>query len=161
MFLMSPFWILVHLTISSERLGAGQKWTYFYLYVILDIFSRYVVGWMVTHREQAALAKRLIAETCKKQHIEQGQLTIHADRGSSMKSKAVAHLLADRGVTKTHSRLYVSNDNPYMDHVVPLVRGGRSIKNNIVPACKECNNRKKYLLPMEWEYYLNGRKNGR
>ena len=95
------------------KLKGPVKWTYFYLYVILDIFSRYVVGWMVAHREQAALAKRLIAETCKKQHIEEGQLTIHADRGSSMKSKAVANLLADLGVTKTHSRPYVSNDNPY------------------------------------------------
>ncbi len=97
------------------KLKGPVKWTYFYLYVILDIFSRYVVGWMVAHREQAALAKRLIAETCKKQHIEEGQLTIHADRGSSMKSKAVANLLADLGVTKTHSRPYVSNDNPYSE----------------------------------------------
>jgi putative transposase len=97
------------------KLKGPVKWTYFYLYVILDIFSRYVVGWMVAYREQAALAKRLIAETCKKQHIEEGQLTIHADRGSSMKSKAVAHLLADLGVTKTHSRPYVSNDNPYSE----------------------------------------------
>lgn len=97
------------------KLKGPVKWTYFYLYVILDIFSRYVVGWMVAHREQAVLAKRLIAETCKKQLIEEGQLTIHADRGSSMKSKAVAHLLADLGVTKTHSRPYVSNDNPYSE----------------------------------------------
>jgi putative transposase len=83
--------------------------------VILDIFSRYVVGWMVTHRESAALAKRLIQETCEKQRIPQGQLTIHADRGSSMKSKVVAHLLADLGITKTHNRPHVSNDNPYSE----------------------------------------------
>ena len=69
-----------------------MKWTYFYLYVILDIFSRYVVGWMIAHREQAALAKRLIDETCHKQNISSGQLIIHANRGSSMTSKAVAHL---------------------------------------------------------------------
>ena len=97
------------------KLKGPVKWTYFYLYVILDIFSRYVVGWMVAHREQDALAKRLIEETCQKQHIHEGQLIIHADRGSSMKSKAVAHMLSDLGVTKTHSRPHVSNDNPYSE----------------------------------------------
>ncbi len=97
------------------KLKGPQKWTYYYLYVILDIFSRYVVGWMVAHREAAALAKRLIRETCEKQNISEGQLVIHADRGSSMRSKAVAHLLADLGVTKTHSRPHVSNDNPYSE----------------------------------------------
>ena len=97
------------------KLKGAVKWTYFYLYVILDIFSRYVVGWMVAHREQDALAKRLIEETCQKQRIQEGQLIIHADRGSSMKSKAVAHLLSDLGITKTHSRPHVSNDNPYSE----------------------------------------------
>ena len=97
------------------KLKGPAKWTYFYLYVILDIFSRYVVGWMLAHREQKALAKRLIAETCMKQDIEPNQLTLHADRGPSMKSKVVAHLLSDLGVTKTHSRPHVSNDNPYSE----------------------------------------------
>ena len=97
------------------KLKGPQKWTYFHLYVILDIFSRYVVGWMVAHRESATLAKRLIQETCKKQQISEGQLTLHADRGSSMKSKLVANLLADLGVTKTHNRPHVSNDNPYSE----------------------------------------------
>jgi putative transposase len=91
------------------------KWTYFYLYVILDVFSRYVVGWMVAHQETAALAKRLIEETCRKQEIVAQQLTLHADRGSSMKSKPVALLLSDLGVTKTHSRPHVSNDNPFSE----------------------------------------------
>ncbi len=91
------------------------KWTYFYLYVILDVFSRYVVGWMVAHQETAALAKRLIEETCRKQEIVPEQLTLHADRGCSMKSKPVALLLSDLGVTKTHSRPHVSNDNPYSE----------------------------------------------
>jgi putative transposase len=77
------------------KLKGPAKWTYFYLYVILDIFSRYVVGWMVAHREIKSLAKRLIDESCKKQKIPPGQLTVHADRGSSMKSKVVAQLLAD------------------------------------------------------------------
>ena len=88
---------------------------FYYLYVILDIFSRYVVGWMVAHREHNALAKRLIEQSCIKQDIEPGQLTVHADRGPSMKSKVVAHLLGDLGVTKTHSRPHVSNDNPYSE----------------------------------------------
>ena len=97
------------------KLKGPVKWTYFYLYVILDIFSRYVVGWMIAHCERAALAKRLIKDSCAKQNIEPEQLTLHADRGSSMKSKAVAHLLGDLGVTKTHSRPQVSNDNPYSE----------------------------------------------
>ncbi len=97
------------------KLKGPAKWTYFYLYVIMDIFSRYIVGWMVAHREQQSLAKRLIEETCIKQNIGPGQLTIHADRGSSMKSKVVAQLMADLGITKTHSRPHVSNDNPYSE----------------------------------------------
>ena len=97
------------------KLLGPAKWTYFYLYVILDIFSRYAVGWMVAHRESAALAQRLISQTCDQQGILPGQLTIHADRGSSMKSKPVALLLADLGVTKTHSRPHVSNDNPFSE----------------------------------------------
>lgn len=97
------------------KLKGPAKWTYFHLYVILDIFSRYVVGWMVAHREQAVLAERLINDTCEKQRIQPDQLALHADRGSSMKSKTVAYLLADLGVTKTHSRPHVSNDNPFSE----------------------------------------------
>jgi len=97
------------------KLKGPVKWTYFYLYVILDIFSRLVVGWMLAHRESAELAKCLIRESCEKQGIQPGQLILHADRGSSMKSKPVAFLLADLGVTKTHSRPHVSNDNPFSE----------------------------------------------
>jgi len=97
------------------KLLGSTKWTYFYLYVILDIFSRYVVGWMVAHQESAQFAQRLIQQTLERQHIEPGKLTLHADRGSSMTSKLVAFLLAELGVTKTHSRPYVSNDNPYSE----------------------------------------------
>jgi putative transposase len=97
------------------KLRGPVKWSYYYLYVILDIFSRYVVGWMIAYRESAALAKRLIAETCEKENIQPGQLKLHADRGPSMKSKTVAFLLADLGVTKSHSRPYVSDDNPYSE----------------------------------------------
>jgi putative transposase len=97
------------------KLLGPAKWTYFYLYVILDVFSRYVVGWLVADREGKELARQLIAETCEKQHIHPGELTLHADRGSSMKSKQVAFLLADLGVTKTHSRPHVSDDNPFSE----------------------------------------------
>jgi putative transposase len=97
------------------KLLGPAKWSYFHLYVILDVFSRFVVGWMVANRESAALAERLIADTCERQKIVKGELTIHADRGSSMRSKPVALLLADLGVTKTHSRPHVSNDNPFSE----------------------------------------------
>ena len=97
------------------KLRGPAKWTYYYLYVILDIFSRYVVGWMVATRESAALAEVLIRQTCAKQGIAADQLTIHADRGSSMTSKPVAFLLADLGVTQSHSRPHVSDDNPFSE----------------------------------------------
>lgn len=97
------------------KLLGPAKWTYFYLYVILDIFSRYVTGWMVAHAERAALAERLIEEAWAKEAIEPGELTLHADRGPAMTSKPVAFLLADLGVTKTHSRPYTSADNPFSE----------------------------------------------
>jgi putative transposase len=97
------------------KLMGPVKWNYFYLYVILDIFSRYVVGWLVSDRESASLAQNLIEQTCRKQSIIPGQLIIHADRGSSMTSKPVAFLLADLGITKTHSRPHTSNDNPFSE----------------------------------------------
>ena len=97
------------------KLHGPAKWTYYYLYAIIDVFSRYVVGWMVAHRETAALAQKLIEETCQRQRVLPGQLTIHADRGTSMTSKPVALLLSDLGVTKSHSRPHVSNDNPFSE----------------------------------------------
>ena len=97
------------------KLKGPATWSWYHLYVLLDVFSRYVVGWMVARRESAVLAERLIATSCARQGIDRGQLTLHADRGSSMTSKPVAFLLADLGVTKTHSRPHVSNDNPYSE----------------------------------------------
>lgn len=97
------------------KLKGPKKWTYYYLYKIMDVYTRYVVGWMVAYRESAELAEELIAESCFKQQIQRDQLTLHADRGSSMKSNLVGQLLADLGVTKTHSRPHVSNDNPYSE----------------------------------------------
>jgi putative transposase len=97
------------------KLLGPEKWTYFYLYVLLDIFSRYVVGWLVAEKESAALAKRLIAESCARQNVEPGQLIIHADRGSPMRSKTLAQTMAALGVTKSHSRPHVSDDNPFSE----------------------------------------------
>ena len=97
------------------KLRTDSKWTYHYLYVIIDVYSRYVVGWMVAPKENALLAEQFIAETCYKEGIVRDQLTIHADRGSAMKSKTVSQLMADLGVTKTHSRPHVSNDNPFSE----------------------------------------------
>jgi len=97
------------------KLLGPQKWTYFYLYSIIDIFSRYVPGWMLARAENAELAEALLAETIMKQNVGRHQLNIHADRGSPMMAKPVAILLADLGVTKSHSRPHVSNDNPYIE----------------------------------------------
>ena len=102
-------------TWDITKLKGPKTWNSYHLYVMLDIFSRYVVGWMVAQRESADLAQRLIRETCDKERIDEGQLTIHADRGSPMKAKCTAQLLADLGVTKSHSRPYVSNDNPFSE----------------------------------------------
>lgn len=97
------------------QLKGPVKWHYFHLYAILDVFSRYVVGWLVAQRESAKLAETLIAETCAKQRIQPAQLTLHSDRGSPMKSKLVTQLLVDLGIIKSHSRPHVSDDNPYSE----------------------------------------------
>jgi putative transposase len=97
------------------KLAGPAKWSWYHLYVILDIFSRYAVGWMVAAREAAVLAERLLADTIASQQVAADQLTVHADRGTSMTSKPVALLLSDLGVTKSHSRPKVSNDNPYSE----------------------------------------------
>ena len=102
-------------TWDITKLLGPKKWQYLHLYVILDVFSRYVVGWMVAERESAVLAERLIAETIGKEGVDTDRLTLHADRGTSMRSKRVAQLLADLGVTKTHSRPYTSTDNPFSE----------------------------------------------
>ncbi|MDA0782440.1 MAG: IS3 family transposase [Proteobacteria bacterium] len=97
------------------KLKSDTKWNYYYLYVIMDIFSRYVTGWMVEERETAVLAKDFLQQTIDKYEINPDQLTVHADRGSSMKSKTVAQMLSDLNVMKSHNRPYVSNDNPYSE----------------------------------------------
>jgi putative transposase len=97
------------------KLRGPAKWHYYYLYTMLDIYSRYAVGWLLAEQESADLAQQLIEISCEKQQIAPGQLTLHADRGAPMTAKAVAQLLDDLGVTKTHSRPYTSNDNPFSE----------------------------------------------
>jgi len=97
------------------KLKGPVKWVYFSLYVMLDLFSRYVVGWLLAHHESAGLAARLVGETCAKQNIGEGELTIHADRGSPMTSKTLGEKLDELGIAKSHSRPRVSNDNPFSE----------------------------------------------
>jgi putative transposase len=97
------------------KLRGPVRWTYYYLYVMLDVFSRYVVGWMVAERESAELAQELTMAACANQQIEAGQLTIHADRGSPMIAKSMTMLMSDLGVNPSHSRPHVSDDNPYSE----------------------------------------------
>jgi putative transposase len=97
------------------KLKGPVKWTYYYLYVIIDIYSRHVVGWIIAPRESAELARHLIETTCERQGVSNSDLIIHSDRGTSMTSKTVALLLADLGITKSHNRPHVSNDNPYSE----------------------------------------------
>lgn len=97
------------------KLKGPVKWSWYYLYVLLDVFSRYVVGWLVADREATALAKVLIATSCERQGIARDQLTVHADRGAVMTSKPVALLFGDLGITQSHSRPSVANDNPYSE----------------------------------------------
>ena len=100
---------------THPKLKSDRKWTYFYLYVILDIYSRYVVGWMVADCESKELAKQLIQETALKQGVLPDQLTLHSDNGPSMKSHTLSALLDNLGITKTHNRPYTSDDNPFSE----------------------------------------------
>ncbi len=97
------------------KLRGPVTWTYYYLYVMLDVYSRYVVGWLLADRESAALAQELTAAAYARQQIEPGQLTIHADRGGPMIAKSMALLMSDLGVNKSHSRPHVSDDNPFSE----------------------------------------------
>jgi putative transposase len=97
------------------KLRGPATWQYYYLYVILDVFSRYVVGWLVADHESADWAERLMAESCRKQGIARDQLTLHADRGAAMTAKSLAQCLADLGVTQSHSRPYTPDDNPFSE----------------------------------------------
>lgn len=124
-----------------SKMKGPVKWSHYYLYVILDIYSRYAVGWMIATRESGALAKKLIKETCSRQGIDPDQLTIHSDRGSPMKSKTVARLLCELGVAKSFNRPHVSNDNPYSESQFKTLKGHHSLParfDNINDARVHC-----------------------
>jgi putative transposase len=108
------------------KLRGSQPGSWYNLYVVLDIFSRMIVGWLIAEREDASLAERLIADACTREGIEPQQLTVHADRGAPMTSKLVAELLLDLGVTRSHSRPSVSNDNPYSEAQFKTMKYGPS-----------------------------------
>ena len=138
------------------KLLGPQKWTYYYLYVIIDIYSRYIVGWMAANSENAVLAQKFIQYTCKKQNIQPGQLTIHADRGSSMTSKSVSFLLADLGVTKTHSRPHVSDDNPFSESQFKTMKYRPEFPTkfgSIEDARAFCKN---FFNWYNWQHYHSG-----
>lgn len=97
------------------KLKTTVKWTYVYLYVVLDVYSRYVVGWMLSTRESAALARELVEQTARREAVPKDQLTLHADRGAPMRSKTLAELLVDLGIEASFSRPQQSNDNPYSE----------------------------------------------
>jgi putative transposase len=97
------------------KLRAPEKWTYYYLYVVLDVFSRYVVAWMLAHRESGELATRMFEQAAEQHRIEPGQLTVHSDRGSAPTAKTLAQLYADLGVERSLSRPHVSDDNPFSE----------------------------------------------
>jgi len=138
------------------KLLGPAKWTYFYLYVIMDVFSRYVVGWLIAEQEATSLAEALIAATCLRQNILPGQLTVHADRGSSMTSKGVAFLMADLGVTKTHSRPHVSNDNPFSEAQFKTLkyRPDYPVRFGCLPNAREWA--KDFFLWYNAEHHHNG-----
>ncbi len=100
---------------TYPKLLGPQKWTYYHLYVVLDVYSRYVVGWRLETRESATLAEELFAQTITREGVDASVLTVHADGGTAMTSKSLAHLFADLGVTQSRSRPHVSNDNPYIE----------------------------------------------
>lgn len=106
------------------KLLGPQKWTYFQLYVIVDVFSRYVVGWRLEHRENAVLAEELFSEAIAREHVDPSQLTVHADSGPAMKSKSLSQLFADLSITRSHSRPHVSNDNPFIESFFKTLKYG-------------------------------------
>ena len=112
------------------KLLGPQKWTYYYLYVVLDVFSRYVVAWRLEYRESAQLAKELFTVAIARENVDAKRLTVHSDGGSSMTSKLLTQLFADLGVTKSRSRPHVSNDNPYSEAQFKTLKYGPSFPSH-------------------------------
>ena len=138
------------------KLRGPQKWTYYYLYVIMDVFSRYAVGWMIAPQESSTLAKELIETTCVRQSIARDELVIHSDRGPSMTSKTVAQLLADLGVEKSHSRPHVSNDNPYSEAQFKTMKYRPDYPDRFGSACDARSWARRFFRWYNGEHYHSG-----
>lgn len=108
------------------KLLGPQKWTYYYLYVVIDVYSRYVTGWRLEHRESATFAEELFATAIAREGLDPRKLTVHSDGGTAMTSKSLAQLFMDLGVTKSRSRPHVSNDNPYIESHFKTLKYGPS-----------------------------------
>jgi len=149
------------------KLKGPVKWTYYYLYVVLDIFSRYAVGWMIASRESAALGQDLIRSASERHGVEAGQLTVHADRGSPMIAKSTALLYADLGISKSHSRPHVSDDNPFSEAAFKTLKyrpelpdrfgSIQDARRNVVPLMRWYNDEHKHsslalLTPADVHY---------
>jgi len=137
------------------RLLGPEKWQYFYLYVILDIYSRYATGWMVAERETAGLAGHLVGETCLRHGVQPRVLTLHSDRGSPMTAKCTAQLLADLGVTQSLGRPRVSNDNPYSESHFKTVK-----YHSGFPGRFGCIEEAKDFCPKFFQWYNTEHRHG-
>jgi len=138
------------------KLLGPVKWTYFFLYVLLDIFSRYIVGWLIAERESADLAQVLIAETCQRENIAPDQLTIHADNGGPMTAKPLALLLADLGVVKSHSRPHVSNDNPFSEAQFKTLKYHPTFPDRFGSQTDACLWFRPFVQWYNWEHHHTG-----
>lgn len=138
------------------KLLGPVKWTYFFLYVLLDIFSRYIVGWLIAERESADLAQVLLAETCQREHIAPDQLTLHADNGGPMTAKPLAHLLADLGVVKSHSRPHVANDNPFSEAQFKTLKYHPTFPNRFGSPAEARAWFRPFVQWYNWEHHHSG-----
>jgi putative transposase len=138
------------------KIRSFEKWTYFYLYVLLDIFSRYAVGYLIAERESSELARELIAESCEKQGIIQGTLKIHSDRGTPMKSKTVNMLYTDLGIDNSFGRPSVSDDNPYSEAQFKTVKYCPLFPGQVGTICEARNVGKELLTWYNCEHRHSG-----
>jgi putative transposase len=138
------------------KLLGPVKWTYFFLYVLLDIFSRYIVGWLIAERESSDLAQVLMAATCQREHIAPHQLTIHADNGGPMTAKPLALLLADLGVGNSHSRPHVSNDNPFSEAHFKTLKYHPTFPERFGSHTEACRWFRPFVQWYNWEHHHTG-----
>ena len=130
------------------KLKTTLKWTYFYLYVVIDIFSRYVVGWMLSTRETGALARDFVEQIAQRENISPDQLTLHADRGSPMRSKTLNEMLVDLGIEASFSRPQQSNDNPFSESLFKTLKYSPTF-----PACFDSLEHARAVLTPFFDHY--------